>query len=119
MSALGAGAISYLMTNSSIDTLATAIRDAYEGKATLSPEAAQALVNATQGMTVPRNPLSKREQEVLALMVKGLSNSEIAEQLVIGVSTVKKHVSSIFAKLEVTNRAEAVVLAVRHHLVDE
>jgi NarL family two-component system response regulator LiaR len=117
--ALSAGAISYLLKSVSIDALANAIGAAYAGKATLAPEATQALVNAAQRPTVPHYPLSHREQQVLALMVRGLSNAEIAEQLVIGVSTAKKHVSSIFAKLEVTSRAEAVALAVRHHLVAE
>jgi NarL family two-component system response regulator LiaR len=118
-SALGAGAISYLLKNASVDTLASAIRDAYAGKVTLAPEAAQALVTAAQRPTVPNYPLSAREQEVLGLLVNGLTNIEIAERLVIGTSTVKKHVSSIFAKLGVTSRAEAVVLAMRHHLVAE
>jgi NarL family two-component system response regulator LiaR len=118
-SALSAGAISYLLKNTSIDGLANAIRDAAIGKATLAPEAAQALVNAAHRPAIPNYPLSNREQEVLTLMVRGLSNNEIAENLIIGVSTVKKHVSSIFAKLGVTSRAEAVVLAVRYHLVAE
>jgi two-component system, NarL family, response regulator LiaR len=118
-SALSAGAIGYLLKNTSVDALATAIRDAYIGKVTLAPEAAQALVNAAQRPTVPNYPLSAREQEVLGLLVNGLTNTEIAEQLVIGTSTVKKHVSSVFAKLGVTSRSEAVALAMRHHLVAE
>jgi NarL family two-component system response regulator LiaR len=117
--ALSAGAISYLLKNASVNVLANAIRDAYAGKVTLAPEAAQALVSATQRPTVPNYPLSTREQEVLGLLVSGLTNIEIAEHLVIGTSTVKKHVSSIFAKLGVTSRAEAVALAMRHHLVAE
>jgi DNA-binding NarL/FixJ family response regulator len=117
--ALSAGAISYLLKNASIDGLANAIRDAYYGKATLAAEAAQALVNAAHRPVFPNFPLSRREQEVLVLMVKGLGNAEIAERLFIGVSTVKKHVSNIFSKFSVTNRAEAVALAVRYHLVVE
>jgi DNA-binding NarL/FixJ family response regulator len=117
--ALNAGAISYLLKNSSVDALASAIRDAYAGKVTLAPEAAQALVSAAHRPNVPSYPLSMREQEVLSLLVNGLTNIEIAEKLVIGVSTVKKHVSSIFAKLGVNSRSEAVALALRHHLVTE
>ena len=117
--ALTAGAISYLVKNSSIDLLASAIREAYRGKATLAPEAAQALVTAAHRPSPPNYALSKREQDVLALMVRGLSNNEIAEQLIIGVSTVKKHVSNIFTKFGVTSRAEAVAVAVRHRLVTE
>jgi DNA-binding NarL/FixJ family response regulator len=56
---------------------------------------------------------------VLKLLVDGLTNLEIAERLVIGTSTIKKHVSSIFAKLGVTSRSEAVGLAMRHHLIAE
>ncbi len=116
-SALSAGAIGYLLKNASIDMLANAIRDAYLGKVTLAPEAAQAVVNAAHRPAVPVYPLSRREQEVLTLLVQGASNTEISDRLVISVSTVKKHVSSIFAKLGATNRTEAVGLAVRHHLV--
>jgi NarL family two-component system response regulator LiaR len=116
-SALKAGAIGYLLKNASIDSLANAIRDAYAGKSTLAPEAAQTLVDAAQRPDIPNYPLSRREREVLTLMVDGLSNVEIAERLVIGVSTAKKHVSNIYVKLGADNRAEAVALAVRHRLV--
>ena len=118
-SALSAGAIGYLLKNTSVDALANAIRDAYAEKVTLAPEAAQVLVSASQRPTIPNYPLSAREQQVLELLVNGLTNMEIAEQLVIGTSTVKKHVSSIFAKLNVTSRAEAVALALRYHLVPD
>ncbi|HVU15078.1 MAG TPA: response regulator transcription factor [Phototrophicaceae bacterium] len=118
-SALNAGVISYLIKNASIDTLAKAIREAYVGKATFAPEAALALANAAHRPTVPSYPLSKREEEVLRLMFEGQSNIEIAERLMISISTVKKHVSSILAKLEVGSRTEAVSLSVRHHLVTD
>lgn len=117
-SALAAGAISYLLKNVSIHRLAAAIRDAAANKSTLAPEAAQALVNAAHRPPVPSYSLSKREQEVLSLMIHGLSNTEIAERLTVGVSTVKKHASNIYYKLKISTRAEAVALAVRHHLVD-
>jgi NarL family two-component system response regulator LiaR len=61
--------------------------------------------------------LTEREREVLALMVQGLSNQEIAAKLYVSQSTVKFHVSSILAKLYVNNRTEAVALAVKHKLV--
>jgi NarL family two-component system response regulator LiaR len=61
--------------------------------------------------------LTARERQVLATMVEGLSNAEIAERLIISESTVKTHVSSIIAKLEVSSRTEAVALALKHHLV--
>jgi len=114
---LEAGAISYLLKNVSADELARAIRAAREGRSTLAPEAAQALIaRATQPKT-PGHDLSAREREVLALMVLGLRNPEIAERLVVGRSTVKFHVSSILGKLGAQSRTEAVALAIQHRLV--
>ncbi len=116
--ALGAGAIGYLLKDVQADELAEAIRLAHAGQSTLCREATQALIHAASQSPQPDYDLSERERDVLALMVKGLNNTEIAEQLVISLSTVKHHVSHIFSKLGVINRAEAVVLAVQNHLVD-
>jgi NarL family two-component system response regulator LiaR len=65
----------------------------------------------------PGHDLSAREREVLALMVQGLRNPDIAQRLVVGRSTVKFHVSSILAKLGAQSRTEAVALAIQHRLV--
>ncbi|HUS69268.1 MAG TPA: response regulator transcription factor [Anaerolineae bacterium] len=115
--ALRAGAISYLLKNVSADDLAEAIRAAHAGRPTLAPEAAQALIQtATEGLS-PGNELTPREREVLALLVEGLTNPEIAERLVISRSTAKAHVSNILSKLGASNRAEAVSLALQQKLV--
>jgi NarL family two-component system response regulator LiaR len=113
---LEAGAIGYLLKDVSADELAQAIRAAHAGRATLSPEAAQVLVHAATRPPAPGYDLTERERAVLALMVEGLNNTQIAEKLVVSPSTIKSHVSNILSKLGVASRTEAVALAVRHHL---
>lgn len=116
--ALSAGAIGYLLKNASVDDLAAAIRAARAGKPTLSPEATQVLINQARRPTASHFNLSERELEVLALMVDGLTNRQIADALSISRSTVKFHVSSILAKLGVASRTEAVALAMQYGLVE-
>jgi len=115
---LEAGAIGYLLKNVGADELAEAIRDAYDGKPTLAPEAAQALIQKTRKPKNQVEELTPRELEVLQLMGEGLTNPQIAEKLVISNSTVKFHVSSILGKLNVESRTEAVVYALKHDLID-
>jgi two-component system, NarL family, response regulator LiaR len=115
--ALEAGAIGYLLKDVSADDLVKAIRAAHEGHATLSPEAAQALVHAANQPPAPGHDLTERERGVLALMVEGLNNTQIAGKLFVSPSTIKSHVSSILSKLGVTSRTEAVALALRNKLV--
>lgn len=117
--ALQAGAISYLLKNVSTDKLAKAIRAAYAGESVLSQEATQALVNAAHRPPSVTYELTLREIEVLRAMVKGQTNVEIADNLSISISTVKKHVHNILDKLGTTNRTEAVALALEHKLVDK
>jgi two-component system, NarL family, response regulator LiaR len=115
--AIQAGATSYLLKNISDDQLANAIRAAKQGQRVLSPEATQALINAAIRPSETKYRLTEREIEVLTLMVQGLNNPEIAEKLYVSRSTVKYHISSILSKLNVTNRSEAIALALKHDLV--
>ena len=116
--ALQAGAIGYLLKDVSADELAEAIRAAMAGKPTLAPEAAQVLIQATRAPAEkPGFDLTEREREVLTLMVEGLNNNQIADRLVISISTAKFHVSSILSKLQVASRTEAVAVALQNNLV--
>jgi two-component system, NarL family, response regulator LiaR len=118
---LNAGAVGYVLKNASIDDLVHTIRAAHSGKIVLSPEVS-ALLLAPQAAPAPvRNTdfgLTQREREILRLLVSGKNNGEIAAALVISLSTVKFHVSSIFAKLNVTNRVEAARLAMENGLLE-
>ncbi len=115
--ALAAGAISYLLKNVSVDDLTAAIRSAHAGRSTLAPEAVQALIQPPEYPVIGFD-LTAREMEVLALMVQGKSNPEIAEALVVSRATAKAHVSNILSKLEVSNRSEAVAVALQQGLID-
>ena len=116
---LAAGAIGYLLKDVAADGLIDAVRSAKAGKSTLAPEGTQALVkhvSRPQQVRSPRTDLTGREREVLALLVRGLSNPEIADTLVVSRSTVNFHVSSILGKLRVRGRAQAVTVAVENGL---
>ena len=113
---LQAGAIGYLFKNVSVDELAAAIRAARVGQPTLAPEATKVLIQKTTRPLTIGQDLTIREREVLRLLVDGLSNPEIAEQLNLSRSTVKTHVSHILEKLGVDSRVEVVTLAIRHNL---
>jgi NarL family two-component system response regulator LiaR len=115
--ALEAGAIGYLLKDVSAEELVQAIRAAHTGRATLSPEAAQALVETANQPPALGLDLTERELEVLTLMVEGLNNTQIAGRLTVSTSTVKSHVSNILSKLGVSSRTEAVTLALRSRLL--
>lgn len=112
--ALRAGATGYLLKNISANRLAEAIRASHAGLPTLSPEIAQAILNKHDSPVVPNgNKLSQREKEVLNLIITGLSNAEIGQQLNISTNTVKNHVSNILVKMNVSSRTEAVSQALQ------
>ena len=115
--ALEAGAIGYLLKDVSALDLVKAIRAAHAGHATLSPDAAQTLVETANQPPEPGLDLTQREHEVLALMVEGLINTKIAARLNVSPFTIKSHISNILFKLGVASRTEAVTLALRHKLV--
>lgn len=115
--AIESGVISYLLKDISLKELLDAIYAAHHGESILAQQATQALMRSAQG-TSPGHDLTPSEHGVLKLLTDGLSNAEIAQELVISKSTVKKHVSKILKKLDVSNRAEAAVIAVKHKIVD-
>jgi len=116
--ALKAGASGYLLKNVSADELVNAVRMVVAGQPSLSPEAAQVLIQKINQPEQPEFDITDREKEILSLMVEGYSNSKIAERLVINLSTVKFHVSNILAKLGVESRTKAVAMAIKRRLVN-
>jgi len=113
--ALQAGAISYVLKDVKMEELADVIRRAVRGEATLHPRVASRVIQELHGSrTLELNPfteLTNRELEVLRLIAKGLSNSEIADQLIISEFTVKGHVSNVLSKLHLADRTKAAVYA--------
>ena len=92
---------------------------AHAGQTVLSREATQALIRPDEQRAALGHDLTPREQEVLSLLAKGLSNAEIAQRLTITTSTTKHHVSAILSKLGASSRAGAVVLAMEQGLIRE
>jgi NarL family two-component system response regulator LiaR len=114
---LQAGAIGYLLKDVSAEELIKAIRSAQQGHSTISADAAEVLIRASNEPPRPGGDLTGREREVLALMTEGLNNTQIAARLVVSPSTIKSHVSNVLSKLSVASRSEAVALALRLGLV--
>ena len=110
--ALKAGAAGALLKNIDNDDLVTALQDIASGKTVIAPEIRRILKDDP-----PTPELSKRQQEILGLLVKGLTNGEIATQLALQEDSIKKVVNAIFEKIGARNRAEAVAIALRKHLL--
>jgi two-component system, NarL family, response regulator LiaR len=116
--AIKAGAIGYLLKDSDPEDLVRAIRQVHRGEVSLHPEIARKVLKelnrpAERGRPPTVDPLSERELEVLRLVAKGMSNREIADQLVVGETTVRSHVGSILAKLQLASRTQAALYAIR------
>ena len=114
--AMRAGATSYLLKTASAQQVVAAVRDAAAGTASLSPAL---LTRLTQALHRPEHldpleRLSPRERDVLGLLAQGHSNRQIAHQLAISEQTVKTHVSSILTKLDLQDRVQAAIFALRH-----
>lgn len=114
--AVRAGAIGYLLKDTKAQELCRAIHAAAAGQVQLAPQAAARLLREVRAPESPE-ALTERETEVLRLLAQGLSNKEIAQQLVIGERTVKTHISNVLAKLNVTSRTQAALHAIRIGLV--
>ncbi len=115
--ALRAGAAGYVYKDVDPVALADAIRSVHAGHVLLQPEVAGALLSQEQGAPSPggrAGTLTEREREVLALIADGRSNREIARALVLSEKTVKTHVSNILMKLDLADRTQAALWAVRH-----
>ncbi len=123
VAALEAGAQGYLLKGAPRSDIFDAIRVVHAGGALLQPVVASKLLRQVQQPSSPHadtllEPLTKRERDVLAVLARGLSNKQIAAELVISERTVKFHISSLISKLGASNRTEVVALAAQHGLID-
>jgi NarL family two-component system response regulator LiaR len=117
--AIKAGALGYLLKDSSAQELLQAIRDVYRGEPTMHPTIARKLMRELQRppeLPPTEDPLTEREAEVLKFVAQGLSNQEVADILVISERTVRTHVTNILSKLHLANRTQAALYALREGL---
>ena len=110
--AFRAGAVGYLLKDSAPQDLLQAIRDVAQGASSLHPQIAHKLIRELS-RPAEAMPLTNREQEVLRLVAQGLSNDAIAERLHVGERTVRSHISHILAKLQLANRTQLALYALR------
>ena len=116
--AIAAGAAGYLLKDVDPQALADGIRDVHAGRPALHASVAARLMRRSGSPRPTSDHLTPRERDVLSLVVEGLANKQIAQRLGIGEKTIKTHVSRVLAKLGVTDRTQAAVLAIREGLVD-
>ena len=117
LGAVQAGADGYLLKDVDVQELARAIRTVHGGQPYLHPEATRHLLQATARPEQPSERLTGREQEVLALLARGLTNRQIADSLTISEKTVSVHVSNMLSKLGLASRTQAALYAARIGLV--
>lgn len=116
--AVKAGALSYLPKTAGVDQVVESVRAAARGESVLQPAATTRLLQELRrGTTDPLRQLTPRETDVLKALAQGRSNREIAKTLSVTEETVKSHVSSILAKLQLADRTQAAIFALQHHLV--
>lgn len=116
--AIEAGAASYLLKTATADEIANAIYKTALGQSVLEPEVTQKMLHKMTRETPLYEELTNRENEVLSLIAKGKSNQEIADELFITLKTVKTHVSNVLSKLQVEDRTQAAIYAIKNHLVE-
>jgi NarL family two-component system response regulator LiaR len=119
--AIKAGALGYILKDATREQLLQAIRDVAQGRASLQPSIAVKLIqeiNHPSELLYTADPLTRRELETLRLIARGMSNQEIATELVVHERTIAKYVSSILDKLQLANRTQAALYALREGLTD-
>jgi DNA-binding NarL/FixJ family response regulator len=119
--AVRAGAAGYLLKDTTREELLKAVRGTFDGKSYVDPAVAGKVLGVVSGhksepASILTAKLSEREVEVLSLLARGFTNADIAAQLHLSEGTVRNHVSTIFAKLDVNDRTQAAVIAIRHGL---
>lgn len=119
--ALEAGAASYILKTSTASEIADAVRATYKGQSVLEPEVTGKMMARMKERNKPllHESLTNREYEILLLIAEGKTNQEIAEELFIGLKTVKTHVSNILSKLEIQDRTQAAIYAFKNQLVNQ
>ena len=119
-SAIKAGALGYLLKDASSGELVGAIRNVHQGRSSLHPDIAYKVIQELKKPTTEhpptKEPLTGREVDVLRLVARGLTNQEIADQLVVSERTVRAHISNILGKLHLANRTQAALFALRQGL---
>jgi NarL family two-component system response regulator LiaR len=119
--AIKAGALGYILKDATREQLVQAIRDVAQGRASLQPSIAVKLIqeiNHPSELLYTADPLTRRELETIRLIARGLSNQEIASELVVNERTIAKYVSSILDKLHLANRTQAALYALREGITE-